>query len=131
MLTPLRSLVKRASVAGHARDRIGAVTPWRLLVLAILVYVTLDLSLPAMPGAFVFEPEDSAESTHLRATRAGAETAGLPTQARGPASALFQVPPYGRERLAPVAPAEPRGRPVVGWRSPAPLDSAPSSEDPH
>lgn len=30
--------------------------------MAILVYVTLDLSLPTMPGAFVFEPADSVES---------------------------------------------------------------------
>ena len=30
--------------------------------MAILVYVTLDLSLPTMPGAFVFEPDDSVES---------------------------------------------------------------------
>jgi len=30
---------------------------------AILVYVALDLSLPTMPGAFVFETSDSVEST--------------------------------------------------------------------
>jgi hypothetical protein len=34
----------------------------RELLVAILVYVTLDLALPAMPGAFVFEPADSVES---------------------------------------------------------------------
>jgi hypothetical protein len=106
------------------------VTQPRLLVLAVLVYVTLDLSLPAMPGAFVFEPADSAEGTHIRA-RAEAETGVLPAQARGPASALFQVPLQVKERLAPVTLAEPRGRPVVSWRSRAPFDSAPSSEDPH
>jgi len=39
----------------------------RGVLFAILVYVTLDLSLPAMPGAFVFEPADSAESTQVRA----------------------------------------------------------------
>lgn len=130
MLTPLRSLVKRASVPGRVRDRIRAVTHHRLLVLAILVYVTLDLSLPAMPGAFVFEPAASAEGTHIRA-RAGAETVALPAQARGAASAFLQVPLHGKERLAPVGPAEQRGRPVVAWRSRASFDSAPSSEDPH
>jgi hypothetical protein len=26
------------------------------LLFALLIYVTLDLSLPAMPGAFVFDP---------------------------------------------------------------------------
>jgi len=34
----------------------------RAFLVAILVYVTLDLSLPTMPGAFVFEPDDSVES---------------------------------------------------------------------
>ena len=36
----------------------------RLFVLAVLLYVTLDLSLPGMPGVFVFDPADSAEGTH-------------------------------------------------------------------
>jgi hypothetical protein len=44
---------------------------------AILVYVTLDLSLPAMPGAFVFELVDSAKSTQIRA-RAGSEKSRCP-----------------------------------------------------
>jgi len=35
----------------------------RQLLVAILVYVALDLSLPTMPGAFVFEPAGSVEST--------------------------------------------------------------------
>jgi hypothetical protein len=34
----------------------------RALVLAVLVYVALDFSSPAIPGAFVFEPGDSVES---------------------------------------------------------------------
>jgi hypothetical protein len=34
----------------------------RGLLLAILVYLTLDLSLAEMPGAFVFEPADSVET---------------------------------------------------------------------
>lgn len=34
----------------------------RELLVAILVYITLDLALPAMPGAFVFEPTESVES---------------------------------------------------------------------
>jgi hypothetical protein len=106
------------------------VTHRRRLVLAILVYVTLDLSVSAMPGAFVFEPADSAEGAHIRA-RAGVEAVALPAEARGAASTLFQVPLDGEERLAPVGPAEPRGRPVVAWRARVPFDSAPPSEDPH
>jgi hypothetical protein len=34
------------------------------LVLAVVVYVGLDLSLAGMPGAFVFDPADSVESAH-------------------------------------------------------------------
>jgi hypothetical protein len=127
---PLGTLVKRAFLARRRRDRIAAVKHPPLLVLAILVYVTLDLSLPAMPGAFVFEPASSAEGTHIRA-RAGAEAGALPAQARGPASASFQLPLEVKERRAPVSLAERRGRPVVSWCSRAPFDSPPPSEDPH
>jgi len=107
------------------------VTHRRLLVLAILIYVTLDLSLPAMPGAFVFEPADSAESTQVRA-RAAAETVALPALARDPGALFFQPPPLeGDVRLAPVISAERRARPVVSWQSRAQYDPAPPSEDPH
>jgi hypothetical protein len=102
----------------------------RLLVLAILIYLTLDLSLPAMPGAFVFESADSVESAQIRA-RATAESVALPALARDPGFVLFQPPLEVKERLAPVSSAERRGRPVVSWRSRAPYDSAPPSEDHH
>ena len=102
----------------------------RLLVLAILIYVTLDLSLPAMPGAFVFEPTDSSESTQVRA-RAAAETVALPALARDPGSLFFEPPPLeGDVRLAPVSSAERRARPVVSWQSRAQYDPSPLSEDP-
>ena len=102
-----------------------------MLVLAILIYVTLDLSLPAMPGAFVFEPADSAEGTRVRA-RSAAETVALPALARAPGAPLFQPPCLdGDVRLAPVSSAERRARPVISWQSRAQCDSAPSSEDPH
>ena len=102
----------------------------RSLVLAILIYLTLDLSLPAMPGAFVFEPADSAESTQVRA-RAAAEIVALPAQARDPGLVLFQPPLEGNQRLAHGSSAERRARPVVSWPSRAPYDPAPPSEDPH
>jgi hypothetical protein len=35
----------------------------RVLLVAILLYLALDLSLAAMPGAFVFEVADSVETT--------------------------------------------------------------------
>jgi hypothetical protein len=96
------------------------------LVLVILIYVTLDLSLPAMPGAFVFEPADSAESTQGRA-RAAAKTVGLPALAPDPGSLLFQPPREGDERLAHVSSAARRTRPVVSWQSRARYDPAPPS----
>jgi hypothetical protein len=102
----------------------------RRLVLAILIYVTLDLSLPAMPGAFVFEPADSAESTQIRA-RAAVETVALPAQTRDPRFVLFQPPLEVKERLAPASSAKRRGRLVASSWPRAPHDSAPPSEDPH
>ena len=47
----------------------------RTFVVAIVVYVTLDLSLAAMPGAFVFEPADTVESAQNRNGRAGIQLA--------------------------------------------------------
>jgi hypothetical protein len=102
----------------------------RALVLAVLVYVTLDLSLAGMPGAFVFEPADSAESTQVRA-RAAAETVVLPALARDSGSVLFQPPLPGDERPALITPAERCARPLVSWPSRAQYDPAPPSEDPH
>jgi hypothetical protein len=40
----------------------GAVRQGRALLLAILVYVSLDLCLPMLPGAFVFDADASVES---------------------------------------------------------------------
>jgi hypothetical protein len=52
------------------------------LFVAILVYVTLDLALPAMPGAFVFEPADSVES--VGGGRPAMRGVVLPTPVAGP-----------------------------------------------
>ena len=41
----------------------------RHLVLAILVYVTLDLSMASMPGAFVFEAGESVETIQMSRVR--------------------------------------------------------------
>ena len=116
-------MARRSCRIAGVKDR------WRL-VLAILVYVTLDLSLPGMPGAFVFEPGDSAEGAQVRA-RAVDETVAMPVRALGPVPGLVQPTFEVRERLAPVPPAEPRGRHLVGRLSHALLDAASLSEDPH
>ena len=115
---------------GRASIRPMSAKRCRGVLFAIPVYVTLDLSLPAMPGAFVFEPADSAESTQIRA-RAASETVALSAQARDPGCGLFQPPLEVKERLALARSAERCGRPIVSWRSRTPYDLAPSSEDPH
>lgn len=107
----------------------GRVKHHPALVLAILIYVMLDLSLAAMPGAFVFEPAESVESTRIRA-RAGAETVVLPAPPRD-AFVLSQLPLVAKDPLAPTLAVERRGPPVQSWRSRAPYDPAPPSEDPH
>lgn len=102
----------------------------RLIVLAVLVYVTLDLSLPTMPGAFVFELADSAESTQVRA-RDAAESIMLPALARDSGCVLFKPPLEADERIAPGGPSGHRGRPAGRRQFRAPYDSPPPSEDPH
>lgn len=98
-------------------------------LLAILLYVTLDLSLPGMPGAFVFDSSDSVESTRIRA-RAAVEIIVLPAPLP---DAFFPLRPAleAEDRLAPAKSVERGRRPVPIWRARAPLDPAPPSEDPH
>ena len=95
----------------------------------MLIYLTLDLSLPAMPGAFVFEAADSAEGTQVR-VHAETEAVALPALARGPGFVLFH-PFEGDEWLAPVSSAKRRARPIGSWQSRAQYDPAPPSEDPY
>lgn len=103
----------------------------RLLVLAVLIYVALDLSIAAMPGAFVFESADSAESTQVRA-RAAAETIAVPALERGPEAGLFQPPPPVDDRLASVSSTETPTRESFRSRpSRIRYEFAPPSEDPH
>jgi len=99
------------------------------LLLAVLVYVTLDLSLPAMPGAFVFEAAESVESTRSRA-RSAAEAVVLPAAAR---AAFVRSRPQleVKDRLTSTESVARRRDPVMGWRAHAPHDPAPPSEDPH
>lgn len=95
----------------------------------ILLYVTLDLSLPTMPGAFVFDPADSVESTHGRA-RSVVEIVVLPAPAPD-ACVLFRPPVDVKDRVVPIVSTERVRPPVLSWRSRALLDPAPPSEDPH
>jgi hypothetical protein len=100
------------------------------VLFALLVYVTLDLSMPAMPGAFVFDPAESVESAR--------------TTTRGRAAMdVVQGPVPMPTFLMPATPhleTVDGARPVRGVGGPTPevvihlpratLSSAPGSEDP-
>jgi hypothetical protein len=104
------------------------VTRRRALLVAILVYVSLDLSLAMMPGAFVFDPGDSVESLHVRRASATPELAAVPAPAR---EGLVLVKASGEVSPRPAASAERHDRRVVPRLNRPPADSAPASEDPH
>lgn len=72
------------------------------LILAFLMYLTLDLSSPFVPGAFNFDPDECVEGTH-RSTS--------PHQ-RADASALPARTPVVRLELPPPSPV----RPLAGGR---------------
>ena len=100
----------------------------RVLIVALLVYVTLDLSIPAMPGAFGFDPDDSVESVYQTRARAASE-AVIPLASGTAAFVLSQLPPDTGRRPAPIGPGGERPR---SSRRPAASDEpAPPSEDPH
>lgn len=100
------------------------------LVLAILIYVTLDLSLAGMPGAFVFELGDSVESVQGARARAAADVVALPAEAGGVA-VPSRLPAADVRRLVQANRAEPRPRPIRTRLFPVHVDPAPASEDPH
>jgi hypothetical protein len=99
-------------------------------LLAVIVYVALDLSIAAMPGAFVFDVNDSVESVHSGQGRIAAAVvlapidpfavlAGMGTIAARP---VRMTPAF--ERPCPV-PIGCRARATLSFASPA------SPADPH
>ena len=116
-----------AARSGSDSGRIAAVTLRRVLILALLVYVALDLSIPTMPGAFGFDPDDSIESVYQTRARAAAE-AVIPPASGAAAFVLSALPPDSGRRPGPIDPA--RERPRSSRRSAA-SDEPPPSEDPH
>ena len=97
------------------------------LLIAVLFYVTLDLSMPAMPGAFVFDAGDSVESVQRHGGRATADAIAAPAPARA-GIAVFLPPP---ERPAPAAFVSRARRPPPVRPPRTTPESAPQSEDPH
>jgi hypothetical protein len=100
------------------------------MFLAVFLYVALDLSVPAMPGAFVFEPADSVEISSGRAGQGKAEISVLPVLSRD-SFGLSQPPLDLRCRLAANSNVALLGRPILNRLPRATLDPAPPSEDPH
>jgi hypothetical protein len=102
----------------------------RILLLAILVYITLDLSLPTMPGAFVFEPADCVETVQTKGGRAGIERVAALPLATGPF-----VLPFLRTELADglVLSREVTfvARPAVDHLPRGTIEPPPPTEDPH
>ena len=98
----------------------------RTLLLAILVYVTLDLSLPAMPGAFVFEPGDSVEGTQVARGRLAAEAVMLPSSFVLPAPRIDL-----RHRMPPINDIVRLVRSDARCLPRAVCAAPPLSEDPH
>lgn len=100
------------------------------LLPAILVYVTLDLSLAMMPGAFQFELADSVETVQIGRSRAAARVVVLPP-APGHALVRPPAPPEIKDRRARTDQVERRDRLALISRSRASRDPAPASEEPH
>ena len=100
------------------------------MLLAILLYVTLDFSVPTIPGAFMFESVDSVEISSGRGGQGKAEMSVLQAVAGDPLG-LSQAPLGLRDRLAAHGNVALLGHPIVNRLPRATLDSAPPSEDPH
>lgn len=96
--------------------------------MAVVVYVALDLSMPMMPGAFVFEPTDSVESAQSKRPRPTADI-DVASPLVTPATTATR-PADVRDRVATREVA----RAVTPWLNALPratLEPAPPAEDPH
>lgn len=102
----------------------------RGLLFALFIYVTLDLSLPTMPGAFVFESGDSVESIQVYRGRGASEVVVAPGLTRDLA-VTSQPRSAVTGRLAPTSAAVLPEHPVAKWLPRSTLGPAPLSEDPH
>jgi hypothetical protein len=107
------------------------VTRRRALICAILVYVALDLSLPSMPGAFVFAPEDSVESIQANRGRGSVDVVLLPAPIVNYWFVLTPPRAEVTDRPARTVEVAPSARSVVHRLPRATLELAPSVADPH
>jgi hypothetical protein len=94
----------------------------RLPMLAFVVYVTLDLSNPFIPGAFNFNPEECVEAAHREQQQQASVDSGPQMQ-----RLLQQF-----DETHSVARRAPAPDPRVDWRAPVPVAhvAAPPSSSP-
>lgn len=99
----------------------------RLCLFAILVYVGLDLCLPAMPGAFAFDADGSVESVDIARARVTSGLVVLPplamTSLPSPAQLLDCTPSLpSRSAAAPPRHFMTRYLPRATCASPSPSE---------
>jgi hypothetical protein len=101
----------------------------RLAFVSLLLYVTLDLSVSEMPGAFVFEPAETVESAQTSRWKTAGESVPLPAPFGG---TLASTPPVDVRQVSRPASAvrEPVTVPAAGRPPRATLAAPSSSEDP-
>jgi hypothetical protein len=99
---------------------------YRPVLLAMLLYVGLDFSLPMLPGAFVFDAEESVESARGRG-RSEIRPMFVHDASRksGPSGELGNRSCVGRRSVTTA------GRPSVNVLPRAALDLTSLSEEPH
>ena len=107
----------------------GRVKRHPALLLAILLYVSLDLSLSMMPGAFQFDPAESVES--LQGSRARAVPIREVAPPAAPAAALVPRPVDITHYRIPTRPADSRWRLAISASSRISSEPAAPSEEPH
>lgn len=100
-----------------------------LLHLARLCFITLDFSLPEMPGAFVFDTGDPVESIQAGRGRAAIEAVVLPVTS-GRAVVLPGLPELRDHRL-PTPPVAQREHHTVRRLTRPSADPTSPSEDSH
>jgi len=96
---------------------------------AILIYVALDLSLPAMPGAFVFEAADSVES--IGGGRIATRAVVFPAPAPSPVSPAPQLRDALPHRRFASGEIQQLGSPRARRLPRAAGDPSEACEDPH
>jgi hypothetical protein len=100
------------------------------LLFFILLYIALDLSLPTIPGAFVFEVAESVESIQIKVGRGGVDFPRPSSLARD-SFVLLRPRADASDTLAPTSEVRPPAQSVVSWMPRATLEPAPPAEDPH